>query len=991
MLELINVKKIYTTKAGDTAALDGLSITMPDNGLVFVTGKSGSGKTTLLNVVGALDGFDSGEIIINGKRFSEFKTADYEDYRNTCVGFVFQEYNLLDDYNVEKNIKIANELQGRETTTEEVNEILKIVDLEGLNKRKPNELSGGQKQRVAIARALIKKPQIIMADEPTGALDQTTGVAVMETLKKLSKTNLVMVVSHDLEMAERFADRIIRLVDGKLVEDVLLTDATIKTNVIQTEEEVTVKNGAELDQNETKMLLEAIRERRKINFTDDLTVRQRENTPPIKAVHPEKPQSFVSSKMKLKSSMGLGVNSLKTKPFRLIITILLSVIAFALFGIFDTVGAYNDAKVLANLLMSNDYPSVTVSAQYASNSRASNIRFTQDEIDAINAKTGYNFRGLYEIGDNNGNGIPDYHNVEGEAIPSVTVGKDYYLPLASDFIEFKESEISGTGSAGDTIDRNGYNLKILYGEYPTAFDPSADYTNKKESFKKVAISSYLAEAIVYWHNTGILFYGLGVNINQDIDDIDELIDKQLQISGEFYTIKAIVDCGDVPEKFDELKTSLPNNTTYTLASDLKTYLHSGLYFKLFVGEGFVNAWKTAVDRSPRYVTSTEHAKYSVVLKSGKDYPLANNSTNKPASTTFYKDTDNLENILYFNESHYDNVEGNLVAKPLASNEIVISAENFHDYYAFIKTKIDSNASVTDKQTYNSAYSVFSSRSKTYSLQDRMTRLKTNMMPIINSLYGNTAENPYDLCQEFKIKIKDAYTDSETTKTVKIVGVYFGINTDVSSVGSYISKPIMVSSSLMTALNVYNKQGDFARLVSPINNGYFNAQSLGNTFASQNGIKLAWYENSVLDVIDQNRQSFQDFANLFLYLSLVLALFSIFMLFNYITTSIVARRQSIGVLRALGSNSRDIFRIFFTESIIISVINGILACAVSAVGCIFVNLYIKTVMGFTLSFAVYSLRQIVLTLIASLVTGILASLLPIIKICKEKPVDLIRKS
>jgi ABC-type antimicrobial peptide transport system permease subunit len=162
------------------------------------------------------------------------------------------------------------------------------------------------------------------------------------------------------------------------------------------------------------------------------------------------------------------------------------------------------------------------------------------------------------------------------------------------------------------------------------------------------------------------------------------------------------------------------------------------------------------------------------------------------------------------------------------------------------------------------------------------------------------------------------------------------------------------------------------------------------FATRDGVKLAWYENSVLDVINQNRESFQDFANLFLYLSIVLALFSIFMLFNYISTSIVARRQSIGVLRALGSNSRDIFRIFFTESIIISVINGILACVVSAVGCIFVNMYIKTVMGFTLSFAVYSLRQIVLTLIASLVTGILASLLPIIKICKEKPVDLIRK-
>ena len=181
------------------------------------------------------------------------------------------------------------------------------------------------------------------------------------------------------------------------------------------------------------------------------------------------------------------------------------------------------------------------------------------------------------------------------------------------------------------------------------------------------------------------------------------------------------------------------------------------------------------------------------------------------------------------------------------------------------------------------------------------------------------------------------------------------------------------------------------MVSPINNEYFGTEALGSMFGENNGLKLTWYENSILDIIGHNRESLQQFSNLFLYLSIFLALFSIFMLFNYISTSIVARRQSIGILRALGSNSRDIFRIFITESLIIAIINGILACVVSAIGCIFVNMYIKTVMGFTISFAIYSLRQIIITVLASLGTGILASLLPIIKICKEKPVDLIRKS
>ena len=187
MLELINVKKTYTTKAGNTVALNGINIVFPNKGMVFVTGKSGSGKTTLLNVVGGLDSIDSGEIIIDGRKFSSFTPADYDSYRNTFVGFVFQEYNLLSEYTVEKNIGMANELQGNQTDEETLNGLLETVGIEGYAKRNPTEMSGGQKQRVAIARALIKNPKIILADEPTGALDSASGKQVMELLKELSK------------------------------------------------------------------------------------------------------------------------------------------------------------------------------------------------------------------------------------------------------------------------------------------------------------------------------------------------------------------------------------------------------------------------------------------------------------------------------------------------------------------------------------------------------------------------------------------------------------------------------------------------------------------------------------------------------------------------------------------------------------------------------------------------------------------------------------
>ena len=202
MLEIRNVTKIYRSKTGEEVrALDNVSISFPETGMVFILGKSGSGKSTLLNVMGGLDSYDGGEFIIKGKSSNDFGGSDFDAYRNTFIGFIFQEYNVLDDFTVGANIALALELQGKKATPETIGDILEQVDLVDFAKRKPNELSGGQKQRVAIARALVKDPQIIMADEPTGALDSATGKQIFDTLKELSKTKLVLIVSHDRDFA----------------------------------------------------------------------------------------------------------------------------------------------------------------------------------------------------------------------------------------------------------------------------------------------------------------------------------------------------------------------------------------------------------------------------------------------------------------------------------------------------------------------------------------------------------------------------------------------------------------------------------------------------------------------------------------------------------------------------------------------------------------------------------------------------------------------
>ena len=220
MIELKNISKTYKAKKGNnTLALQDVSFKLPEKGLFCILGKSGSGKSTLLNIIGGLDKYDNGDIIVDNKSTKKFKNKDWDYYRNTYVGFIFQEFNLLDEYNVYDNIILSIKLQKEKVLLDRIDKLLTNVGIEGLGKRRINELSGGQKQRVAIARALVKNPDIILADEPTGSLDEETGKQIFELLKIISSEKLVIVVTHDREYANQYADGVIEIQDGKIVSN----------------------------------------------------------------------------------------------------------------------------------------------------------------------------------------------------------------------------------------------------------------------------------------------------------------------------------------------------------------------------------------------------------------------------------------------------------------------------------------------------------------------------------------------------------------------------------------------------------------------------------------------------------------------------------------------------------------------------------------------------------------------------------------------------
>ncbi len=221
MLQLKDITKIYST--GDTAvtALDGVSINFRHSEFVSILGQSGCGKTTLLNLVGGLDRYTSGDLIINGRSTRTFGDRDWDTYRNHTVGFVFQSYNLIPHQTVLQNVELALSLSGvsKGERRRRAKEALERVGLGNQLKKKPGEMSGGQMQRVAIARALVNDPDIILADEPTGALDTETSVQVMEILKEVSHDRLVIMVTHNPELAETYSTRIIRMLDGKITGD----------------------------------------------------------------------------------------------------------------------------------------------------------------------------------------------------------------------------------------------------------------------------------------------------------------------------------------------------------------------------------------------------------------------------------------------------------------------------------------------------------------------------------------------------------------------------------------------------------------------------------------------------------------------------------------------------------------------------------------------------------------------------------------------------
>ena len=369
MILVEKLTKVYKSKKSSVKALDDISFTLPDKGMVFIVGKSGSGKSTLLNMISGLDAFTSGEITADGNALSSMSKKSREKYLSSYIGYIFQDYRLIEDFTVAQNVELAMDISG---TDGSVRDYLCDVGLDEYEARLPKELSGGQKQRVAIARALAKKPRVILADEPTGNLDKSTTKEILDLLKRISQSTLVLVVSHSLRDADEYADRIIELSDGHVVKDeIRISDYensfSVKDGVI------TLPHHKDLTEEEISALL--------AEGKDSRTVIQ--NTG---GFQPTEQPCDIGEKIELRSKKMSKRNILKMLAIFFkrriaskLTAVILAAIMLSVYYVIQALMLYNTNTAILNTLINTDSYGIVVQTAHLSKNNSKLVGHIPDE------------------------------------------------------------------------------------------------------------------------------------------------------------------------------------------------------------------------------------------------------------------------------------------------------------------------------------------------------------------------------------------------------------------------------------------------------------------------------------------------------------------------------------------------------------------------------------------------------------------------------------
>ena len=941
MIELRNISKTYTSGDAAVVALDRLSLRISGTGMVFVIGKSGSGKTTLLNLLGGLDKPDLGDILICKKNTAQFSERDFDAYRNSFLGFVFQDRNIFDEFTVYDNIAISCELQNQKATKQAVQNALAQVELDGFDDRKINTLSGGQKQRVAIARALIKKPKIILADEPTGSLDSETGKQIFRLLKRLSENSLVIIVSHDVESAKPYADRIITLRDGKIEQDFVkvafeqlyVTDeySEIVSPTENSLSDITQRLVAfvkdypgkiEISQNASRLQLE--KQPLPHQFTEPPSVNDKTEAVELK---------LIKSHLPLKYAVRFGASNIKQKPIRCAVTMLLTIISLLIFGLFVTLWAYSPNDVLAKALMKSDYTSLRINKNcYFTNLITDTVSFEQtplakSDFNALQVDYGLSAYGVY---------VFDNLNLKNNL--SKTDFALYYSSVFDGFAELPLQEFNAVG-------------KILFGVYPSE-------TNQ------IAISDYMFQSL---QAAGKFLTDSG---EVEISEYGDLVGKSLSFTGKDkdvnYIVTAIVDIGQTPNRYERLKSVSSSDTAEisNLHIQFTDYLRNSFHRTIFVDTGF---YDEAINNLSGGLSNKTMVFEDITVSA--DYRMGENE--KGYWGTFSKiaplsKINNQYELCYFSENN-----------ELSESEFLISiADFFAICNEYILPKLETQ-DITIASEYAEILADF------YRNYDALS--KTEIKEYVTKLY--LGFNDIDTCVDFY----------NIDQVCRIGGVFFATG---FSDGAY---SIISENALYENLTKDSKNDNFStKYVKPDNAIYNYALLLYDKsgIQTENVIKMNTavktddsyisLDNKIQTEITNITATLSELNELTLICACVSVFFAASLFFYFISVSIYNKQNEIGILRSIGGRKGDIFKIFMSESLIIALICIVLALVGLPIVCSLINAYFIDKGILKISVLLFGFLQVAILFGLCTAVAFVATIFPLSIFFRKTPVDILRK-
>lgn len=975
MIEVKNLFKKYTVKNGiEVKALDDVSLKIDKVGMVFLLGKSGAGKSTLLNVLGGLDRVDSGEIIINGKSSKDFSQSDFDSYRNTYLGFIFQEYNILNEFSIAENIALAIELQGRKPTNEEIDNILNQVDLAGLAKRKPNELSGGQKQRVAIARALIKNPQIIMADEPTGALDSKTGKQIFDTLKALSHDKLVLIVSHDREFAEQYADRIIELKDGKVISDVektiiqtqnqeginIIDNKIIKIDkdyILKDEDFLKIKDyiktaksdviiSVDNQNNEKIKTIMNLSDEGLCKFIDtnqDKIVIQDENYKTIK------------SKLGFKKAFKMGASSLKIKKFRLTLTIFLSFLAFMMFGLANTMSSYDNIKTTVNSIVDSNIEYATFKKQKVFSYGEGNNDFylensliNEEDVLKISNDTKLNFTKVYGA----------FQKYEMPSLNYVDF-KNIFLEQMSNFNGFT------------TIDMNFIN------QYD--FDLNGSLPEKDD---EIAITKLVEDVIKE--------YGIRDYNGVEQENLDSALHLEISIFGLKMKIVGVIDTKADISEYQDLKGD--SIADYMKMQLFNSYLENGPHLLFFVKDTMIDSLNKMYSNNHDMLEiewNNQYFTYNKIMN-GKENDINDKEILLPYSFVEMIDFFNTVN-LNENDEQYQKViqmpafndvmyylyfmHKQEIVKLFNDKQLTISDSFKNDYHI---DSLENQQILYIFKVYQDSFYASSSEDidKIYQIMDELLQNfnfeKEERIPFYNKKMKEYSDQLF-------INIA-YYSDRNYYNTIyQIVGITDNAEAVIIHDDELFDNYINVDDGIYKY--VFAKMPTSDKEIKKLVEYHFQpVTKVGESVFSLN--------NEVVKTLTEINSIFEVCSKIFLYVGLGFAIFASLLLLNFITISINYKKREIGILRAVGARSKDVFKIFFSESLIIAIINAILANISLFIVVFCINTTLRKNYNLLITILNPGILQIILVFGISILVAFVSSFVPVYFIANKRPIDAI---